>query len=774
MKAIWSRIQSASESEIGCALTVIIRLLLARGFILLMLRAMSRIVLIPNSMLVRAPWGIQQVSVIQLRWLALISSGIAVGTFIAYAKVTQSTAIRRGLRTWLHAISVGMPLAALLLLLWSFGLADPQIFGSMLEATSLWLLLLLAALLSGMIVVLNSRSSRNSIESDSHQCGRSVWLQRIVSAGAFMSAALALVKPTLSQHRAEVAVISLVAALLVFVLRDWLTQLIADFFGSRSDFADRTSSLASALRRFFVEIPDSSFHRTDLAVLVGIVTLGSYLFWLGSPPQYLYPHDLFIYYDAAWRIVCGQRPHADYVTAIGPLPQTLYALGWWMAPQKGNSLAYGHAIFGLLMSLWTWRISRNRLSAAMTILFVIFIAANSTALTCLGNVPFQSTFSMAPNRYGHSMLCVFTLIIFVRAAVEEDRWRVWELISAGVLLAGMLFCKISFFVVGAGLVPVALLGRGIDFRDLMSITGGFLLGCLPWLALCGFDLAALYRDYSTSFAVNRGGLIASVLEKLTGLTGQVVLGATAIACVLAVIRRFSGRKVVHIGVVTGLLFTAGVVIREGDGQPAYVSPLWIAGVFCISECLQRIGGRQWGNVLIAASCLWGIRDQIACDLASVISPAIPVSPSVIADRLATRGFQEMAFHPVAGLDGLKVNDVLYVNQIEEGRQFVLKEVGSNGRLVYFGFSTPFQSICRLQPPNKGVLWWHDKRTFDSDHHPPAETVFSNATHVLILKPRTYERMETRDVLLQLYSQELSSQFRMTAESRSFLLWSKKD
>lgn len=44
---------------------------------------------------------------------------------------------------------------------------------------------------------------------------------------------------------------------------------------------------------------------------------------------------------------------------------------------------------------------------------------------------------------------------------------------------------------------------------------------------------------------------------------------------------------------------------------------------------------------------------------------------------------------------LRINDARYADQIEEGRRFVSSEIGSDGRLVYLGFSNP---ISKHLPP----------------------------------------------------------------------------
>lgn len=73
-------------------------------------------------------------------------------------------------------------------------------------------------------------------------------------------------------------------------------------------------------------------------------------------------------------------------------------------------------------------------------------------------------------------------------------------------------------------------------------------------------------------------------------------------------------------------------------------------------------------------------------------------------RLSTMGFQEVPFHPVPGIEGVRINGVRFAAQIEEVRELVSREVGSDGYLVNFNHSNSLQSIiCRLRPLSQGAL-----------------------------------------------------------------------
>ena len=69
------------------------------------------------------------------------------------------------------------------------------------------------------------------------------------------------------------------------------------------------------------------------------------------------------------------------------------------------------------------------------------------------------------------------------------------------------------------------------------------------------------------------------------------------------------------------------------------------------------------------------------------------------------GFQEVPFHPVPGIESVRINGVRFAAQIEEVRELVSREVGSDGYLVNFNHSNLLQSIiCRLRPLSQGALW----------------------------------------------------------------------
>ena len=73
----------------------------------------------------------------------------------------------------------------------------------------------------------------------------------------------------------------------------------------------------------------------------------------GAVPTRVYGHDIFTYLDNGWRVINGQRPHADYYSAFGPLLFLVNALGLTLSHDSVDGIGYGSAIYALAVGLWS-------------------------------------------------------------------------------------------------------------------------------------------------------------------------------------------------------------------------------------------------------------------------------------------------------------------------------------------------------------------------------------------------------------------------------------
>jgi hypothetical protein len=131
------------------------------------------------------------------------------------------------------------------------------------------------------------------------------------------------------------------------------------------------ASVPGRMLDFFLSIWDAPNERV---VQRGIFFLGCLLTICGiralsgAVPTREYGHDIFILLDNGWRIINGQRPHLDYTSAWGPVTFLIAALGMKLSHYTVDGIGYVSAIFGFVIGLWSYAVSRDRMESSPRIL----------------------------------------------------------------------------------------------------------------------------------------------------------------------------------------------------------------------------------------------------------------------------------------------------------------------------------------------------------------------------------------------------------------------
>ena len=83
-----------------------------------------------------------------------------------------------------------------------------------------------------------------------------------------------------------------------------------------------TPRKGSPLERLFVLGQDSeipSLRRPWIVLLVALAVICGVTAFIGIVPTRIYGHDVFVGLEGGWRVINGQRPHVDFVSAWGPV-----------------------------------------------------------------------------------------------------------------------------------------------------------------------------------------------------------------------------------------------------------------------------------------------------------------------------------------------------------------------------------------------------------------------------------------------------------------------
>ena len=135
---------------------------------------------------------------------------------------------------------------------------------------------------------------------------------------------------------------------------------------------------------------------------------------IGAVPTFVFGHDNFFLLENGWRVLHGLRPHLDFWSPWGPLTFLVVALGLKLSHGSPNGLAYGNAIFALVIGVWIYRVGRGRLAQAPRSLLAIYAAVLACSPHPVGLWPMILAPAMIYNRYGYALLVLVLMECFQR------------------------------------------------------------------------------------------------------------------------------------------------------------------------------------------------------------------------------------------------------------------------------------------------------------------------------------------------------------------------
>lgn len=516
-------------------------------------------------------------------------------------------------------------------------------------------------------------------------------------------------------------------------------------------------------------------HLIFAGCLLGICGSAAYV---GVPWLFKYSADSFLFLDGGWRLLQGQRPHVDFYTAIGPVTYLINALGLKLAGYEPWGLGLGSAIFGLLIGLWTYRISVRRmryLAASVASLFLVLLAVGPFPL---GESPTETGFAMVYNRYGYALLGLVIIESYklVRPAKGETREVLFGCLSTGIALGVLLFLKVSFFLGGLPLIVPGLLWRP---RPRVRMAGAILLGfaaaCLVFFWYLRFNLSAMWGDLLMTAHARQPSIsaIRAVLLSDFDVFGLIVL--LVLARALEGLRpkeagRFLRQQRLTIGALATVLVGYFLLLTN---HQSYGLPLNALFAILIAEEIPSLGSDVSASALriVCSASVLAVALLVAIPTAG--SDLISLGYSVVrqARTVKTLGASMASTEP--RLRGLwfvgeypRCNTVDYLHDLEDGLALVRRSSGADETVYSLDFSNPFAYFLGRQVAPGGSWSIAYKQAVDDRHHPAAGRIFGGVDIVMEPKFPVVDLTGTK----RIYGNYLRAHFRLAAESRSWLMY----
>jgi hypothetical protein len=517
-----------------------------------------------------------------------------------------------------------------------------------------------------------------------------------------------------------------------------------------------------------------------LAGLLIVYLIG--LFLLGPVPSTLFGNDVFLLLDGGWRILNGLAPNHDFYLSLGPIVYMCTAAGLWLAHNSAYGLTVGFLLFAALITVFAFLISRNRMTAAGSILFSIFILLLCTAPMPLGaNSSLHLTYAMIYNRFGYGLLSILFVTRALRpnarpGSPSREDW--FAGIVAGACLALLLFLKISYFAVGSGLVLFSILADGRNIRRLLALVCGLVPITLAMLAFLRFDVPAWVHDLKDTVHARSGGLSHFGISDFFGLSTTSLIALALALCFLGA-NGPTGRQrlVVLAAVIYAILAESLFVLTNGSQGTA--RPLYIVIIFILlAELGRTLRTKQDGSAPFAAALvvlgLSFMAPAYFVDLRSLAllakyktSDQIQASAArVQGDHLRDLGFYDnQEDEPVR-----RENGHFYTSFLNDGIDLLKKYSNSSDIIASLSYHNPFSYALLRRPPRAGSTWLLIDNNISAGHMLSDERMFGDATVVMVPKYTLSTHVATDEALFREYKPYLLSNFSFVAESKQWRLY----
>jgi hypothetical protein len=496
-----------------------------------------------------------------------------------------------------------------------------------------------------------------------------------------------------------------------------------------------------------------------LAVLASLCLVRAYIGLSGITD---YSHDAFGALDGAWRVLNGQTPHADFYTPLGPLIYLVTAFGLLFSHGGAEGAGYSQALCGVLLGVWTYRLSRHRLGHLPAILLCLSVVLLSINPSSVGEPPIRTS-CMAYNRYGYALVALLLVEAAAGRDPERRRAEFWGGVSTGAILALLLFLKISYFVGGAALVAALIPCRKQVKERWAGMAGGFLPVSLVFCAYLGFNLVPMWNDLRMVAGAKPARISWFIVDNLY-LPVAFYLGFIFAS---ARFLWFDGaRPAARATSVAGVaVCLAGIFLLSTNFQ-FYGLPLnAMAAILVLQQIAAHPRAASSHKLKQAGLLLWGSL-LVAGDLGY---EALGLGFGAWG-RHAWEETAGGSFH-AAVLGGFRTYEASYVDLVNDGLALLNQHRRPDDTVMSLDFSNPFSYALGMRPAPGGATTFHYRGNFNDAHHPAPERLFGGASLVMIPVEPT-EKGLARSVP-RIYGPYLEEHFHPIGESKGWRIYRRR-
>lgn len=520
--------------------------------------------------------------------------------------------------------------------------------------------------------------------------------------------------------------------------------------------------------------------------------------------------DSFIFFDAAYRIQNGERPHVDFPTALGAATLYLPAAGAMLAGGYGGMVELASAPLALLFGLACAHAGMRRYPSGATAAFVVLVFLVTVPPVLLGLRPDDShtfiddeaiilventSYAMFYNRWGWAALLAVFAYLAPRTApegesqVEADRSRLIETGVLAAMLAFLFYLKITYFMVGCAAAMIYAFMGAKPWRTLAIGAGGAIALILAVGIPSGL-LAPYLRDLAFVASINVGK--SNTLMVIFRFNIVFMLLASAPLGILAALGRFTWKD----GLIGGFLLLSSIYIIMQNAQlydlitlamlAGYglarvwpsdnrIAKLAAVGAFTLSllpvifdrslaSIDQLLGMRReeiradapWSNIPALKNVYFAEREDAFAKLLDAKTPAQLLDAYHLSNRLRRK-------EPVRQGESM--------NMILAGIADLRTVMKPNDSIAALDMDNPFPFMMNARSARGSYITLDGNRTFSMDVYPDPAVMFGDADHVMMPKVTTLQHIQ--QMAGKIYGKWLDAHYEERVETLYWARWSRR-
>ncbi|MDQ7826686.1 MAG: hypothetical protein RDV48_28040 [Candidatus Eremiobacteraeota bacterium] len=532
--------------------------------------------------------------------------------------------------------------------------------------------------------------------------------------------------------------------------------------------------LACLIAGFCSRIRES--YRFFFLIYCGIGALITFLLIRTGPVVIMrFGHDVPVYLDSAWRVLCGQIPHVDFQQVLGALFFLILAAGMKICGVSVWGIVCANILMFWLFSFWAWILAVKRLSAPLAFLFTLAVGLFITGTYHLGFDYTVTTYTTLYNRYGYAMLFIVILELFFPLRKEKKLHESAGGFSTGFLLVCLWFIKINYFTAASLFILLRIL-LAVPSKDwVKGFMAGFFCAIVPMALYFRFSFSAVVHDYRIVSMVRGYEILmdsALFMEKIGPFAYVFILLPfyMLLFSSFAFTARGGINSPVKLFVIMGVSGFCGILLNMTN-YGIHDMPMLLVMAFLPFEYfdLKVDRSKEFKCYLLfplLLICIFTVGSFYGKNLASIVFAG--TNKARMRNSITKIKSETLNTLSVDFADGSYNRE--YPEKINEGLELLRKHIAEHDRIVSLDFENPFPVGLRLKSPKGFYGMCNFGVDFNNEHYIPPERAFSDTTLIMVPKPGC---PESTLPLLRIYGDYMEKHFDFVESTERWMLYRRK-